>query len=235
MTSQLVPMVVEQTTRGERAFDLYSRLLKDRIIFIGSAIDDQLANLVVAQLLYLESVDAEQEINIYINSPGGEVYAALAIYDVMQHIKPEVSTWCVGMAMSAAAVLLAAGSPGRRRALPNSKVMIHQGNAGSRGAPADMAIQLREVLAMTDRMTEILAFHTGQPSDKVRADMDRDYYLTASEAMGYGLVDEVVTLRRGLNKAAPTLGTVAPGPSPAIEKSAPARGQQRGDLDALRR
>ncbi|HEV1998028.1 MAG TPA: ATP-dependent Clp protease proteolytic subunit [Candidatus Dormibacteraeota bacterium] len=209
-TAQLVPMVVEQSSRGERAFDLYSRLLKDRILFIGSAIDDQVANLVVAQLLYLESVDAEQEINIYINSPGGEVYAALAIYDVMQHIRPEVSTWCVGMAMSAAAVLLAAGSPGRRRALPNSKVMIHQGSAGSRGAPSDMEIQLREVLALTNRMTEILAFHTGQPADKVRADLDRDYYLTAAEARDYGLVDEVITLRRGLNTAAPTWAEVVP-------------------------
>ena len=210
MTAQLVPMVVEQSSRGERAFDLYSRLLKDRILFIGSAIDDQVANLVVAQLLYLESVDAEQEINIYINSPGGEVYAALAIYDVMQHIRPEISTWCVGMAMSAAAVLLAAGSPGRRRALPNSKVMIHQGSAGTRGAPSDMEIQLREVLALTNRMTEILAFHTGQPAARVRTDMDRDYYLTATEARDYGLVDEVVTLRRGLNTAAPTWSDVEP-------------------------
>jgi ATP-dependent Clp protease protease subunit len=215
-------MVVEQTSRGERAFDLYSRLLKDRIVFIGSAIDDQVANLVVAQLLYLESVDADQEINIYINSPGGEVYAALAIYDVKQLIKPEVSTWCVGMAMSAGAVLLAAGSPGRRRALPNSKVMIHQGSAGSRGAPSDMEIQLREVLAMTDRITEILAFHTGQPAEKVREDMDRDYYLSAAEARAYGVVDEVVTLRRGLNTAAPTLGGMEPPPAPAIEKSATA-------------
>lgn len=209
-TAQLVPMVVEQTSRGERAFDLYSRLLKDRIHFIGAAIDDQVANLVVAQLLYLESVDPEQEINVYINSPGGEVYAALAIYDVMQHIRPEVSTWCVGMAMSAAAVLLAAGSPGRRRALPNSKVMIHQGSAGSRGAPSDMEIQLREVLALTNRMTEIVAFHTGQPAAKVRADMDRDHYLTALEARDYGLVDEVVTLRRGLNTAASTWAQVDP-------------------------
>jgi ATP-dependent Clp protease protease subunit len=222
MTAQLIPMVVEQTNRGERAFDLYSRLLKDRIVFIGSAIDDQVANLVVAQLLYLESVDAEQEINVYINSPGGEVYAALAIYDVMQLVKPEVSTWCVGMAMSAAAVLLAAGSPGRRRALPNSKVMIHQGSAGSRGAPSDMEIQLREVLAMTERMTEILAFHTGQAADKVRADMDRDYYLSADEARAYGLVDEVVRLRRGLNTAAPTLGGIEPAPTPAVGKSATA-------------
>lgn len=222
MTAQLIPMVVEQTNRGERAFDLYSRLLKDRIVFIGSAIDDQVANLVVAQLLYLESVDAEQEINVYINSPGGEVYAALAIYDVMQLIKPEVSTWCVGMAMSAAAVLLAAGSPGRRRALPNSKVMIHQGSAGSRGAPSDMEIQLREVLAMTERMTEILAFHTGQPSDKVRTDMDRDYYLSAVEAKAYGLVDEVVSLRRGLNTAAPTLGGIGPAPAPALRRTATA-------------
>ena len=211
MTSaQLIPMVVEQSSRGERAFDLYSRLLKDRILFIGSAIDDQVANLVVAQLLYLEGVDAEQPINIYINSPGGEVYAAMAIYDVMQHVRPEVETWCVGMAMSAAAVLLAAGSHGRRRALPNSKVMIHQGSAGSRGAPSDMEIQLREVLALTNRMTEILAFHTGQTIDRVRADMDRDYYLTATQAKEYGLVDEVVTLRRGLNTAAPPLEQARP-------------------------
>ena len=217
-TAQLVPMVVEQSSRGERAFDLYSRLLKDRILFIGSAIDDQVANLVVAQLLYLESVDPEQEIHVYINSPGGEVYAALAIYDVMQHIRPEVSTWCVGMAMSAAAVLLAAGSPGRRRALPNSKVMIHQGSAGSRGAPSDMEIQLREVMALANRMTEILAFHTGQPVDRVRADMDRDYYLTATEARDYGLVDEVVTLRRGLNTAAPTWAQVAPQPVAGVTR-----------------
>jgi ATP-dependent Clp protease protease subunit len=215
LSAQLVPMVVEQTDRGERAFDLYSRLLKDRILFIGTAIDDQVANLVVAQLLYLESVDPEREINIYINSPGGEVYAALAIYDVMQHIKPEVSTWCVGMAMSAAAVLLAAGSPGLRRALPNSKVMIHQGSAGSRGAPSDMEIQLREVLAQTERITEILAFHTGQPAKKVRADMDRDYYLSADEARTYGLVDEVIRPRRGLSTAAPTLSRIKPAPKVA--------------------
>jgi ATP-dependent Clp protease protease subunit len=189
----LVPMVVESTNRGERAFDIYSRLLKDRIIFLGTPIDSQIANLLVAQLLFLDHDDQEQDISIYINSPGGEVYAGLAIYDTIRMIRPEVRTYCVGMAASMAAVLLAAGSPGKRFALPNSRIMIHQGSAGFRGNVPDIEIAARETLQLTTTLTEILAEHSGQSFEKVKNDTQRDYYLTGSEAKDYGLVDEVLT------------------------------------------
>ena len=189
----LVPMVVESTNRGERAFDIYSRLLKDRIIFLGTPIDSQIANLLVAQLLFLDHDDQEQDISIYINSPGGEVYAGLAIYDTIRMIRPEVRTYCVGMAASMAAVLLAAGSPGKRFALPNSRIMIHQGSAGFRGNVPDIEIAARETLQLTTKLTEILAEHSGQSFEKVKNDTQRDYYMTGSEAKDYGLVDEVLT------------------------------------------
>ncbi len=189
----LVPMVVESTNRGERAFDIYSRLLKDRIIFLGTPIDSQIANLLVAQLLFLDHDDQEQDISIYINSPGGEVYAGLAIYDTIRMIRPDVKTYCVGMAASMAAVLLAAGTPGKRYALPNSRIMIHQGSAGFRGNVPDIEIAARETLTLTTKLTEILAEHTGQTFDKVKADTQRDYYMTGDEAKEYGLVDEVLT------------------------------------------
>jgi ATP-dependent Clp protease protease subunit len=189
----LVPMVVESTNRGERAFDIYSRLLKDRIIFLGTPIDSQIANLLVAQLLFLDHDDQEQDISIYINSPGGEVYAGLAIYDTIRMIRPQVRTYCVGMAASMAAVLLAAGTPGKRYALPNSRIMIHQGSAGFRGNVPDIEIAARETLTLTTKLTEILADHTGQTFDKVKTDTQRDYYMTGDEAKTYGLVDEVLT------------------------------------------
>ena len=189
----LVPMVVESTNRGERAFDIYSRLLKDRIIFLGTPIDSQIANLLVAQLLFLDHDDQEQDISIYINSPGGEVYAGLAIYDTIRMIRPDVKTYCVGTAMSMAAVLLAAGTPGKRFALPNSRVMIHQGSGGFRGNIPDLEVQAKETFSVIKTLTEILAEHTGQPFDKVKADTQRDYYLNGEEARDYGLVDEVLT------------------------------------------
>jgi len=193
-----VPMVLEESTRGERAFDIYSRLLRDRIIFLGTEIDDQVANLVISQLLLLEANGPAKDIQLYINSPGGVAYAGMAIYDVMQHIRPEVATICVGMGMSAAAMILAGGAPGKRLALPSARVMIHQGTAGMRGAPSDMEIQLRETLAVTERVTRILAHHSGQSYERVKKDMDRDYFMTAQEAKEYGLIDEVLAPRRGL-------------------------------------
>jgi len=189
----LVPMVVESTNRGERAFDIYSRLLKDRIIFLGTPIDSQIANLMVAQLIFLDHDDSEADISIYINSPGGEVYAGLAIYDTMRMIRPQVKTLCLGMAASMAAVILAAGTPGKRFSLPNARIMIHQGSAGFRGNVPDIEIAARETLTLTTKLTEILAQHTGQPFDKVKADTQRDYYLTGDDAKEYGLVDEVLT------------------------------------------
>ncbi|MDH7602171.1 MAG: ATP-dependent Clp protease proteolytic subunit [Armatimonadota bacterium] len=189
----LIPMVVEQTARGERAYDIYSRLLKDRIIFIGTPIDDDVANLVVAQMLFLEKEDPDREIELYINSPGGSVIAGLAIYDTMQVIKPDVATLCVGHAMSMAAVLLAAGAPGKRLSLPNARVMIHQGSAGFHGTPSDIDIVAREVLRYKALLIDILAKHTGQPRDKVEKDIDRDYYMSAEEAREYGIIDKVIT------------------------------------------
>ena len=198
MTQFFVPMVVEQSGRGDRAFDIYSRLLRDRIIFLGTEIDDRGANVVISQLLLLESDDPEKDIQLYINSPGGLSYGGMAIYDAIQYVRPEVSTICVGMGMSAAAMVLAGGAAGKRLALPSARIMIHQGSAGTRGAPSDMEIQLRETLALVDRMTRILAHHTGQPYDRVKKDIDRDYFMTAEEAKQYGVINAVIEPRRGL-------------------------------------
>ena len=193
--SPLIPMVVEQTSRGERAFDIYSRLLNERIIFLGTPIDDQVANLIVAQLLHLESEDPDKDISIYINSPGGSVYAGLAIYDTMQFIKPDVSTICVGIAMSMGALLLAGGKEGKRRALPNSKILIHQVWGGFQGQATDIEIHARETLALKRKLEEIMAQHTGQALEKVAANMDRDYFMTADEAKDYGVIDAVIKHR----------------------------------------
>jgi ATP-dependent Clp protease protease subunit len=191
-------MVVEQESRGERAYDIYSRLLRERIIFVGTEIDDQLANLIIGEMLYLEADDPQRDIFVYINSPGGVAYSGLSIYDLMQHVRPDVATVCVGMGMSAAAMILAGGAPGKRFALPNSKIMIHQGSAGVRGVPSDMEIHLKEVMSLTQRMAEIIAYHSGQPLERVKKDIDRDYYMTAEQAKEYGIIDEVFTPRRGL-------------------------------------
>jgi len=188
-------MVIEQTSRGERSFDIYSRLLNERIIFLGTPIDDQIANLIVAQLLHLESDDPDKDISIYINSPGGIVYSGMAIYDAMQYVKPDIATTCVGMAMSMGSIILAGGKQGKRSALPNSKIMIHQGSAGFQGTPADIEIQAREVLDLKRRMEGILSKHTGQPEEKIHTDMDRDYYMTAHEALDYGIIDNVIEHR----------------------------------------
>jgi ATP-dependent Clp protease protease subunit len=188
-------MVIEQTSRGERAFDIYSRLLSERIIFLGSGINEEVANVVVAQLLHLESDDPDKDINLYINSPGGSVYAGLAIYDTMQFIKPDVVTTCVGIAMSMGALILAGGSKGKRFALPNAKILIHQLSGGFQGPAADIEIHAKEALSLRKRLDEILALHTGQSLEKVSADTDRDYFMTAEEAREYGLVDEVIEHR----------------------------------------
>ncbi|MCX5669493.1 MAG: ATP-dependent Clp endopeptidase proteolytic subunit ClpP [Candidatus Omnitrophica bacterium] len=189
----LVPMVIEQTTRGfERAYDIYSRLLKDRILFIGTPIDDYVANLVIAQLLFLQMEDKDKDINVYINSPGGSVTAGLAIYDTMQFIKCDVATYCVGQAASMGAVLLSAGTKGKRFVLPNSRVMIHQPWGGVQGAAADISIQAKEILKLRDRLNEILSAHTGQSLDKIQKDTDRDYFMSAQESKDYGLIDEVI-------------------------------------------
>jgi ATP-dependent Clp protease, protease subunit len=194
----VIPTVIESSGRGERAFDIFSLLLKERIVFLGSEIDDDVANLIIAEMLYLEAEDPEKDITLYINSPGGVAYAGMAIYDVMQHVRCDVSTTCVGMAMSAAAMVLCGGAPGKRFALPSSKMMIHQGHAGTRGAPSDMEIQLREVLSLTQRMAEIISFHSGKPLDEVKRDIDRDFFLTPDEARAYGLIDEIIVPRRGI-------------------------------------
>jgi ATP-dependent Clp protease protease subunit len=193
--SPLIPMVIEQDSRGERSFDIYSRLLKDRIIFLGTPIDDQIANLVVAELLHLESEDPERDIAIYVNSPGGSVYAGLTVYDTMQFVKPDVQTICVGTALSMSALLLAGGAKGKRMALPNAKILLHQVSAGYEGQATDIEIQAREVIDVKRRLEEILAEHTGQPLEKVSADMDRDYFLTAAEAQEYGIIDRVIAHR----------------------------------------
>lgn len=189
----LIPMVVEQSSRGERAYDIYSRLLKDRIIFIGTPIDDDIANLVIAQLLFLWKEDPDRDIDIYINSPGGSVIAGLAIYDTMQIIKPDVATTCVGHAMSMAAVLLAAGTKGKRSALPNSRIMIHQGSAGFHGTPSDIDIVAKEVLRYKSLLIDLIAKHSGQPIDKIEKDIDRDFYMSPEEGMEYGLVDKILS------------------------------------------
>jgi ATP-dependent Clp protease, protease subunit len=188
----LVPMVVEQTNRGERAFDIYSRLLKDRIIFIGTAIDDSVANLVIAQMLFLQMDDAKKDIHVYINSPGGVVTAGLAIYDTMQFVQCDVNTYCMGQAASMGAVLLAAGTKGKRFALPNARVMIHQPWGGTQGTASDIHIQAQEILKMKDNLNKILSHHTGQPIEKIANDTDRDYFMSAQESADYGLVDSVI-------------------------------------------
>jgi ATP-dependent Clp protease protease subunit len=191
----LVPIVVEQTGRGERAYDIYSRLLKDRIVFLGSPISDEIANLITAQLLFLESEDPEREVHFYINSPGGSVTAGLAIYDTMQYIRPAVSTLCLGQAASMAAWLLAAGAPGKRFALPHSRIMIHQPLGGVQGPAADIDIQAREILRMREQLNQILVKHTGQSLKRVEKDTDRDLFLTGRQSVEYGLVDEVIATR----------------------------------------
>jgi len=193
--SPLVPMVVEQTSRGERAFDIYSRLLNERIVFLGTPVDDQIANLIVAQLIHLESEDPEKDIQIYINSPGGQVYSGLAIYDTMQYIKPDIQTTCVGIAMSMGAVILAGGAKGKRVALPNAKILIHQVSGGFQGQATDIEIQARETINLKRRLEEILAEHTGRPTETVAKDMERDYFLTSQEAMEYGIIDNVIAHR----------------------------------------
>ena len=191
--SYLVPMVVEQTNRGERSYDIYSRLLKDRIIFLGTAIDDTVANLVIAQLLFLEAEDPDKDISVYINSPGGSISAGMAIYDTMQYIRPDVSTICVGMAASMGAFLLTAGQKGKRFALPNAEVMIHQPLGGMQGQATDIEIHARRLIAMKESLNRILAERTGQKLDKIQKDVERDYFMTAKEAMEYGIIDEVIS------------------------------------------
>jgi ATP-dependent Clp protease, protease subunit len=188
----LVPMVIERTARGEREFDIYSRLLNERIIFLGTPIDDQVANLVVAQLLHLESQDPEKDISIYVNSPGGSVYSGLAIYDTMQFVKPDIHTMCVGVAMSMGSLLLAGGTKGKRAALPNSRILIHQPSAGFEGQSTDIEIHAREILAVRDRLDDIYSSHTGKPKEQVRQDMERDRFFTPEQALEYGLIDRVI-------------------------------------------
>jgi ATP-dependent Clp protease protease subunit len=191
----LVPMVVEQTARGERSFDIYSRLLNDRVVFLGGQVDEETANLIVAQLVHLESDDPDKDIHLYINSPGGSVYAGLAIYDAMQFIRPDVQTICYGIAMSMGSLLLAGGTPGKRMALPNSRILIHQASGGFEGQAADIEIHAREILTLRGQIDEIYAKHTGQPVERVHSDMDRDRYFTGAEAVAYGLVDRVLERR----------------------------------------
>ncbi|MBA7691652.1 ATP-dependent Clp protease proteolytic subunit [subsurface metagenome] len=189
----LIPIVVEKTARGERAYDIYSRLLKDRIIFIGQPIDDNVANTVIAQILFLEVQDPKKDIKLYINSPGGIVTSGLAIYDTMQYVRPDVSTICMGQAASAAALLLAAGTPGKRLSLPNANILIHQPLGGARGQASDVGIQARYILKVKDRLNDIFVKHTGQPKEKIERDTDRDFYMTAEEAKEYGIIDKVIT------------------------------------------
>ena len=188
----VIPIVIEQTGRGERAYDIYSRLLKDRIVFLGTAIDDYVANTVIAQLLFLQSEDPDKDIHIYINSPGGVVTSGLAIYDTMQFVKPDIATYCIGQAASMGALLLMAGAKGKRFALPNSRIMIHQPIGGFQGQASDVEIQAREMLKIKEKLNEIVQTHTGQPMDKVHRDTDRDYYMSSDEARAYGIVDEVI-------------------------------------------
>ncbi len=202
----LIPMVVEQTNRGERAYDIYSRLLKDRIVFIGSPINDVIANLIIAQLLFLEADDPDQDIAFYINSPGGSVTAGLAIYDTMQYIRPDVATICIGMAASAAALLLTAGCTGKRFALPHSTIMIHQPMGGMQGQATDIEIHAREILRVRSVLNDILVRHTGQPQSKIEEDTERDRFMTPEEARLYGLIDEVIVARNGKPAALPDGG-----------------------------
>jgi ATP-dependent Clp protease protease subunit len=205
----LVPVVVEQTSRGERSFDIYSRLLKERIVFLGTPIDDNVGNLIMAQLLHLESEDPEKDINLYINSPGGDITSLFAIYDTMQYIKPDVSTIVMGQAASAAAVLVLAGTRGKRYALPHSRILLHQPHGGAEGQAVDIEIQAKEITRYRKLLEELIAQHTGQPLEKVAKDTDRDFILTAAEAVEYGVVDEVITTRKML----PELAAVAAGGS----------------------
>jgi len=196
----LIPVVVEQTSRGERAYDIYSRLLKDRIIFIGTPIDDYVANLIIAQLLFLEAEDPDKDIHLYLNSPGGLVTAGLAIYDTMQYIKPRISTLCMGQAASMAAVLLAAGEPGKRFALPHSRILIHQLMGGVQGQATDIAIHSKEILRMKEELNQILAHHSGQPIEKIEKDSERDFFMNGSQAKEYGLIDEVIFRKTAAGK-----------------------------------
>ncbi len=193
--SVLVPMVVEQTSRGERAYDIYSRLLKDRIIFLGSAIDDNVANLVVAQMLFLESEDPKKDISLYINSPGGSVYAGMAIYDTMLYVKPNISTICVGLAASFGAILLAAGEKGKRFALPHSRIMLHQPAGGAQGQAVDIDIHAREILKVRETLNTILSYHTGQPEETIAKDTDRDFFMSAEDSQKYGIIDDILANR----------------------------------------
>jgi len=193
--SPLIPMVIEQTSRGERSFDIYSRLLNERIIFLGTPIDDQIANLIVAQLLHLESEDPDKDISIYVNTPGGSVYSGLAIYDTMQFIRPDIQTICVGIAMSMGALILAGGAEGKRMALPNAKILIHQVSSGFQGQATDIEIQAREIIGIKRRLEEIIAKHTGQELEKVSKDMERDYFMSAEESKDYGIIDQVIEHR----------------------------------------
>jgi ATP-dependent Clp protease, protease subunit len=193
--SPLIPMVVEQTSRGERAFDIYSRLLAERIIFLGTPVDDQIANLIIAQLLHLESEDPEKDVMLYINSPGGSVYAGLAIYDTMQFIKPDVQTICIGIAMSMGSLLLAGGAEGKRMALPNARILIHQVSGGFQGQGTDIEIQAREVIGLKRRLEEIYAKHTTKPQEQISRDMERDFFMSPQEATDYGIIDTVITNR----------------------------------------
>jgi ATP-dependent Clp protease protease subunit len=191
----VIPSVIEQTSRGERFFDIYSRLLNERIIFLGTPIDDQVANLVVAQMIHLESEDPDKDVSIYINSPGGQVYSGLMIYDTMQFIKPDVQTICVGIAMSMGAVILSGGTEGKRLALPNAKILIHQVSGGFQGQATDIEIQARETISLKRRLEEILSEHTGRPVEQVAKDMERDYFMTSQEALEYGIIDNVIAHR----------------------------------------
>ena len=196
----LIPMVIEQSSRGERAYDIYSRLLKDRIIFLGTAMNDEVANLLIAQLLFLESEDPDKDINFYVNSPGGVVTAGMAVYDTMQYIKPDITTVCIGQAASMGAVLLTAGTTGKRYSLPNSRILIHQPMGGFQGQASDIAIQAKEILRMKDTLNQILVHHTGQKMEKIQGDTDRDFFMTGEEAKEYGLIDHVITNRDDLDK-----------------------------------
>jgi ATP-dependent Clp protease protease subunit len=193
-------MVIEQSSKGERAYDIYSRLLKDRIIFVGTAINDEIANLLIAQLLFLESEDPDKDINFYINSPGGIVSAGMAIYDTMQYIKPDIATVCIGQAASMGALLLAAGTKGKRFSLPNSRILVHQPMGGAQGQASDIAIQAKEILRMKDTLNEILAKHTGKPLKQIQSDTDRDFFMTGKEAKNYGIIDHVIENRDDLDK-----------------------------------
>jgi ATP-dependent Clp protease protease subunit len=196
----LIPMVIEQSSRGERAYDIYSRLLKDRIIFLGSAINDEIANLLIAQLLFLESEDPDKDINFYVNSPGGVVTAGMAVYDTMQYVKPDIATVCIGQAASMGAVLLTAGTKGKRYSLPNSRILIHQPMGGFQGQASDIEIQAKEILRMKDTLNEILVIHTGKDLDQIQLDTDRDFFMTGKDAKEYGLIDHVIINREDLNK-----------------------------------